>query len=80
MICLKYIENMLSYDTCINHDILNEKISHDLSVHVEIYLILYVLDSCGGHFGNMLILKMPPPLSNVITQKCNIEVLGIPKM
>ena len=24
--------------------------------------------------------KMPPPLFNVITQKCNLEVLRIPKM
>ena len=49
-------------------------------VHVEICLIFYVQDSRGGHFGNMLIKKMPPPLLNVITRKCNLEVLRIPKM
>ena len=40
-----------------NHDKFKRKISHDLVVHVEICLILYVLDSRGGHFGNMLIKK-----------------------
>ena len=54
--------------------------SNDLSVHVEICLIFYALDSRGGHFGNMQIKKMPPPLFNVITQKWNLEVLRIPKM
>ena len=49
-----------------NHDKLKRKTSHDLVVHVEICLILYVLDSRDGHFGNMLIKKMPPPLLNVI--------------
>ena len=54
--------------------------SHDLVVHVEIFPILYVLDSRDGHFGNMQIKKMPPPLLNVIMQKWNLEVLRIPKM
>ena len=36
-----------------NHDTLNENVF----VHVEICLIFYVLDSRGGHFGNMLIKK-----------------------
>ena len=52
---------------------------HDLFVHVEIWLIFYVQDSRGGHFGNMLIKKMPPPLLDVITRK-NLEVLRVPKM
>ena len=56
------------------------KISHDLVVRVEICLILYVLDSGDGHFGNMQIKKMPPPLINVIMQKWNLEVLRIPKI
>ena len=43
-------------------------------------LIFYVLDSRGGHFGNMLIKEIPPPLLNVIMRKCNLEVLRIPKM
>ena len=59
---------------------LKRKISHDLVVHVEICLILYVLDSRDGHFGNMQIKKMPTPLLNVIMQKWNLEVLRIPKM
>ena len=42
------------------------------------YVCMY--DSRGGHFGNMQIKKIPPPLFNVITQKCNLEVLRIPKM
>ena len=63
-----------------NYDKLKRKISHDLVVHVEICLILYVLDSRDGHFGNMLIKKMPPPLLNVIMQKWNLEVLRIPKL
>ena len=48
---------MLSYETCMNHVMLKRKISHDLVVHVEICLILYVLDSRDGHFGNMQIKK-----------------------
>ena len=40
-----------------NHDKLKRKLSHDLVVHVEICLILYVLDSRDGHFGNMQIKK-----------------------
>ena len=40
-----------------NHDKLKRKIIHDLVVHVEICLVLYVLDSCDGHFGNMQIKK-----------------------
>ena len=63
-----------------NHDKLKRKMSHDLVVHVEIFPILYVLDSRDGHFGNMQIKKMPPPLLNVIMQKWNLEVLRIPKM
>ena len=54
--------------------------SNDMSVHVEICLNFYVLDSRSGHFGNMQIKKMPPPLLNVITQKWNLEVMRIPKM
>ena len=63
-----------------NHVKLKRKISHDLGVHVEICLILYVLDSLYCHFGNMQIKKMPPPLLNVVMQKWNLEVLRIPKM
>ena len=63
-----------------NHVKLKRQISHDLVVHVEICLIQYVSDSRDGHFGNMQIKKMPPLLLNVITQKCNLEVLRIPKM
>ena len=48
--------------------------------HVAICLNFCVLDNHGGHFGNMQIKKMPPPLFNVITQKWNLEVLRIPKM
>ena len=55
-------------------------ICNDLSINCEIYLIFYVLDSRSGHFGNMQIKKMPPPLLNVITQKWNLQVLRIPKM
>ena len=42
-----------------NHVKLKWKISHDLvvSLHVEICLIIYVLDSRDGHFGNMQIKK-----------------------
>ena len=63
-----------------NHIKVKRKINHDLVVHVEICLIVYVLDSRDGHFGNMQIEKMPPPLLNVIMQKLNLEVLRIPKM
>ena len=62
-----------------NHVKLKRKISHDLGVHVEICLTLYVLDSRDSHFGNMQMKKMPPPLLNVM-QKWNLEVLRIPKM
>ena len=48
--------------------------------HVAICLNFCVLDNHGGHFGNMQIEKIPPPLFNVITQKWNLEVLRIPKM
>ena len=71
---------MLSVYTFMNRDKFNKKISNDVFVHVAICLNLCVLDSHGGHFGNMRIKKMPPPLFNVITQKCNLEVLRIPKM
>ena len=40
-----------------NHVKLKRKISHDLVVHVEICLILYVSNSRDGHFGNMQIKK-----------------------
>ena len=56
------------------------KNSNDMFVHVAICLNFCVLDSRRGHFGNMQIKKMPPPLFNVITQKWNLEVLMIPKM
>ena len=59
---------------------MERNICNDLSVNCEICLIFYVLDSQSGHFGNMQIKKMPPPLLNVITQKWNLEVLRIPKM
>ena len=40
----------------------------------------YVSDRRGGHFGNVQIKEISPPLLNVITQKWNLEVLRIPKM
>ena len=40
-----------------NHVKLKRKISHDLVVHLEICLILYVLNSRDGNFGNMQINK-----------------------
>ena len=42
------------------------KISNNVFVHVAICLNFCVLDSRGGHFGNMQIKKMPPHLFNVI--------------
>ena len=56
------------------------KNSYNVFVHVAMCLNFCVLDSRGGHFGNMQIKKMPPHLFNVITQKWNLEVLRIPKM
>ena len=52
-----YGKIMASHEGSLHSSTLKRKISHDLVVHVEICLILYVLDSRDGHFGNMQIKK-----------------------
>ena len=55
-----------------NHDYLTDEL-----VMIGLYMLKYASISM---FKIAAAAILPPPLFNVITQKCNLEVLRIPKM